>query len=488
MNRLEKVKKLNVVLQYMPAVIVFFFALSLWRAGNNESAVILGLIGIGLMLLAVLLNVIRKIVDNDRRFIIVLATVVFCSSLYIWIKGEIYYGLISTLTGIFMILGSLLYSQKDKGSRWSSPTWQIYIPIVVGLITFGPLLYLQYKKNNTHTVGGVVGLQPKNIERSSRPNQVPKEKTSAALVSARMQKMVDIMNQSLTSEQRQNAAYQKLMEIMASESFQQQLERQNPKTPQEILQIFAQHGLTEAKDIDFDKILAEHQKRQEAAYSAKNPDKDPADEDDAMVDRLAQSIKKHGSIGGMTKFMMNPDNVEWMGIRFKNDIEAYNAWMDQVRFHIERGAVARSTPTSESGNVAKPSPVPRNLDLTNPLQKDILASEKTAQDPFVELEDSIPHSPDSREVTPPVVEPEKVISQVSPQPPALPISEELETTLRDRFSSERFERAMDTLDRYGEEEGLRRLRESDPEIARQMEQRRDRKDKESAPSRRGEHE
>lgn len=51
----------------------------------------------------------------------------------------------------------------------------------------------------------------------------------------------------------------------------------------------------------------------------------------------------------------------------------------------------------------------------------------------------------------------------------LPTVEGLETILKSQFSSERFERAMDTLERYGSEEGLRRLRETDPEVAKQVE-------------------
>lgn len=56
--------------------------------------------------------------------------------------------------------------------------------------------------------------------------------------------------------------------------------------------------------------------------------------------------------------------------------------------------------------------------------------------------------------------------------PATPdeIQSNLETTLKSQFSSERFDRAMDTLDKYGPEEGLRRLRGNDPEVAKQIEQ------------------
>ena len=50
----------------------------------------------------------------------------------------------------------------------------------------------------------------------------------------------------------------------------------------------------------------------------------------------------------------------------------------------------------------------------------------------------------------------------------------IEASLKSQFSSERFERAMSTLDKHGPEEGLRRLRENDPEVAGQIEQHRNR--------------
>jgi len=52
--------------------------------------------------------------------------------------------------------------------------------------------------------------------------------------------------------------------------------------------------------------------------------------------------------------------------------------------------------------------------------------------------------------------------------PELPTYENMETTLRERFSPARFSRTMQTLDRYGPEEGLRRLKDADPEVAKQV--------------------
>jgi len=66
-----------------------------------------------------------------------------------------------------------------------------------------------------------------------------------------------------------------------------------------------------------------------------------------------------------------------------------------------------------------------------------------------------------------------IVTNERPEMPGK-IQSNLETTLKSRFSSERFERAMSTLERYGPEEGLRRLKENDPEIAKQIEQHRNR--------------
>ena len=65
-------------------------------------------------------------------------------------------------------------------------------------------------------------------------------------------------------------------------------------------------------------------------------------------------------------------------------------------------------------------------------------------------------------------QPREVLPDERPDTPS-EIQSNLETTLKSRFSSERFERAMSTLEQYGPEEGLRRLRENDPEVAKQIE-------------------
>ena len=56
--------------------------------------------------------------------------------------------------------------------------------------------------------------------------------------------------------------------------------------------------------------------------------------------------------------------------------------------------------------------------------------------------------------------------QLTPEPPT---AAGIETQLSERFSPERLEKAREVLERYGPEEGMRRLREDDPEVATQFE-------------------
>ena len=76
---------------------------------------------------------------------------------------------------------------------------------------------------------------------------------------------------------------------------------------------------------------------------------------------------------------------------------------------------------------------------------------------------------EKRTTATPMVNTEKGVSDVLPSPSEPLPGDEVETALREQFSPARFERAMSMLERYGSEEGLRRLRKSDPEIAKQVE-------------------
>ena len=88
---------------------------------------------------------------------------------------------------------------------------------------------------------------------------------------------------------------------------------------------------------------------------------------------------------------------------------------------------------------------------------------------------------ETRQLTNTAIEAE-IERSLTSQPPDIPaapspdklgeIQSNLEASLKEQFSKGRFDRAMSTLEQHGQEEGLRRLRENDPEVAKQIDQHR----------------
>ena len=108
--------------------------------------------------------------------------------------------------------------------------------------------------------------------------------------------------------------------------------------------------------------------------------------------------------------------------------------------------------------------------------------------PASHSETEVPTTPDtSGDVLMTDAEIEAAIEKsLTPQPPDILTNQQLDTpseiqsnlenNLKAQFSSERFERAMEALERYGPEEGLRHLKENDPEVAKRIEQHRKREE------------
>ena len=130
MKFLEKdsVRHLGRILQYAPAVIAFFLALSFWRMGFTEGAIITGLMGIGLLLLIVLLHVVEKITGNNRRFVLVCSVLVIAIGVYSLIDGDIHMGISQMAMGMSLIFGQLL-----KG-KWQHICCAAALGIAVGAL------------------------------------------------------------------------------------------------------------------------------------------------------------------------------------------------------------------------------------------------------------------------------------------------------------------------------------------------------------------
>lgn len=122
----DAVRHLGRILQYAPAAIAFFLALSFWRMGFTKGAIITALIGIGLLLLIGLLHVIEKITGNKRRFGLVCSALVIAIGVYSLIDGDIYMGISQMALGMSLIFGQLL-----KG-KWQHICCAAALGIAVG--------------------------------------------------------------------------------------------------------------------------------------------------------------------------------------------------------------------------------------------------------------------------------------------------------------------------------------------------------------------
>ena len=149
--------------------------------------------------------------------------------------------------------------------------------------------------------------------------------------------------------------------------------------------------------------------------------------------------------------MENNPAVIWM-----TDIQQNAANIVQAAEQTQRDALKASTPSWDMSSVGESSSAfHREMEMPATVDTSERAT-MTDTDVMAEIEKSlIPQPPDIP------------INKNSDTPGA--IQSNLETTLKAQFSPERFDRAMSTLEQYGTEEGLRRLREKDPEVAKQVE-------------------
>lgn len=170
----------------------------------------------------------------------------------------------------------------------------------------------------------------------------------------------------------------------------------------------------------------------------------------------------------LIELLMDDKYGRWISKKFGSQPPSSREWINSTFEEIrlaERekylGAEKDKTPASitdwtgserleaESEGPPRAPQTPAN---TGALSEDLLTVEDMLS------EDATPQRADVETLAPTV-----------PESPELPSRQRLESTLRNQFSPERFSRAMKTLTQYGPQEGLRRLKSSDPEVAKQVE-------------------
>ena len=170
----------------------------------------------------------------------------------------------------------------------------------------------------------------------------------------------------------------------------------------------------------------------------------------------------------MAEFLAEKQNVAWLMEHFQGDYIAFGLWAIDVFQH----PTPLATPTPVPFHASDPAVLVDTNDPSTAAQDASLDAEpKQRIDPHDNREaQSVDRSAingDSEFFTKDEDNTEEVFT---PNSSKLPTNEEsLRAALRESFSAERYNAAITTLNRHGPQEGLRRLKASDPEVATHIE-------------------
>ena len=118
-DRLHYIEK---ILLYTPIMVGIFIALSIWSGGLT-----VGFMVIGVILIGITLDSIKKIAGNNKRFVPpVYSSLIVISGGYLLVTGDIYIGIFYVLVGMNFIFEKFL-----KG-KWKSICCAIALTFAVG--------------------------------------------------------------------------------------------------------------------------------------------------------------------------------------------------------------------------------------------------------------------------------------------------------------------------------------------------------------------
>ena len=323
------------------------------------------------------------------------------------------------------------------------------IVTVVGLGAF----WLWLRANNT---------QPRipravNTEESSTTHQ-----NAETLKTSQNQRMTEMLKTVYTSEELAAPEIQKLLQVLESPAYEAFIET-NPTRIEDYFDFFQSQGVA----VDKNEILALFKEKESA--SAEDAARLELHMRTELSARLRENYIEIGTDAGsdtfqhvITEFLSNEKNVTWMMTHFQGDFMKFGEWAaDVIRNPIPPAEVAPATVVTDS----VPLPIQRETSANTEFSEHIIEPpSKASRDAVPELPDDAIRESDTDIDTALI---ELFTPELSEQLKLFPEAD-AETALRARFSHQRFSTALQTLKQYGLEEGLRRLKESDPEIAKQI--------------------
>lgn len=201
------------------------------------------------------------------------------------------------------------------------------------------------------------------------------------------------------------------------------------------------------------------------------PDETPASAEPQLRQELVNRLNASDTdddLDVVMDFIVEEKHSAWGSLYFETDSVAYSNWvMDVLNNHqltAAESVIVEVESTTLPTELTESDPADeRSLDdiPTTPSEKPPVPG---IDPPILEADDVLTESGTDIDA-----EFRKMIESTIPEALKLPTLVEFEKNLRENFAPNRFNAAIQTLNRYGPEDGLRRLKASDPEVAKHFE-------------------
>ena len=284
-------------------------------------------------------------------------------------------------------------------------------------------------------------------ENAENPSENPEERSQS-------------LDPELAAQQKVDDAYwQKRAEILESPAYAEFLETK-PTSLYARLDFLKSQGLPVDKNAYFISY--------DRTFRANFPGETPASVEPKLRQELMNSLRASDTdddLDVVMDFITEEKHSVWGSLYFETDSGAYSNWV--------MGILNGDQSTAAAPIVVEPEPAilptesgpadERSLDDI-PTASSEQPSIPSTEPPVLEENDVLTQSSTNIDA-----ELQKLFKSTLPEAPKLPTLVEFEKRLRENFSPKRFNTAIQTLNRYGPEEGLRRLKTSDPEVAKHFE-------------------
>lgn len=213
------------------------------------------------------------------------------------------------------------------------------------------------------------------------------------------------------------------------------------------------------------KGLSSGRKLQEKEFRKRFPVGDAADYEPDMRKKVAELALENpelDTVGLLQAFWRQDEdrsNYIWSRQQFNGHVGDFD-WVANIRQNAA-SILSESTLTEVEVNIEQ---LPTTSTFTPELGPTNVVDDNTGTSPAQPADTNIapiPQSSDALEA--------ELTKNIIPDIPNLSTNAEFEKVLSERFSPKRFTTAMQTLTQYGPEDGLQRLKESDPEMATHIE-------------------